>query len=241
MNRRCFLSATAGWLAAHSLLPAQPRAPRWVQIVDDFTRGSGGWLAEFSDYDFSQGGMERMAEVRPLPAETGREGQAYFLQGVNRSDDLFMFLKKPLTAADGITPEATYDVAFLVEFASQDPTGCFGVGGSPGDAVYLKVGASPIEPVPVLGSEGLRLNLDKGQQSQSGQDATVTGTIANGLPCEPENQRFTLVERRSRHTNPVQAAGNGELWIFVGTDSAFEGLTQLYYARIVVLLTLLGG
>lgn len=235
-----FLAMFAGTLCTKKLSAQQPAT--FVQIADDFSRGSGGWLAEFSEYNLSgDAGLQRLAEIRSLPAETGIPGAGYYLQAVNSSDDLFLFLKRPLEREDGIEPNGTYVVEFLIEFVSNAPTGCFGTGGSPGDDVFLKVGASPVEPVPILTSQGLHVNLDKGHQSSSGNDATVAGTISNGLECTPANQRPVLVQRRQAHARRVKASDYGTLWVFVGTDSGYEGLNQLYYARIVVLLTRVDG
>ena len=236
---RLFLLGLAA--ASLSLLYGQSDPPRFVTIADDFSRGSGGWLAGFSDYGFEQGGMLRVAEPRPLPAEVNPDGalHGYYLHGNNNSDDLFMYLRKPLGPSDGIAPGAAYEVDFFIEAASDAPSGCAGVGGSPGDGVYLKVGASAIEPVGIFDEvEGLRLNLDKGDQSQSGSDATIAGVIANGSECTNENMGvYRLIERRQKHASPVRADPSGNLWLLVGTDSAFEGLTGLYYSRIVVTLT----
>jgi len=216
----------------------QQQPQKFIQVVDDFSRGSGGWLAEFSDYSYSgHGGLQRLAEIRSLPAETGIPGAGYYLQAVNHSDDLFLFLKRPFEQEDGIEPNGTYEIDFLIEFVSSAPTGCAGVGGSPGDAVYLKVGSSSVEPVPILTSQGLHLNLDKGNQSSSGNDASLAGTIGNGLECTPANQRPILVQRRQAHARRVKASSDGTLLVFVGTDSGYEGLNQLYYARVVVTLT----
>src|SRR5262249_40936374 len=110
-----------------------------------------------------------------------------------------------------------------------------------GDNVYLKVGASALEPVSILGEQGLHLNLDKGNQNNDGRDATLAGAIGNGLACTPENQRYVLVERRQAHSGRVKASEQGTLWVFVGTDSGYEGLNQLYFARIVVSLTRVDG
>lgn len=240
-NRRAFVRALGGGFLAAGALTAQQQPQTFVEVVDDFSRGSGGWLPGFTDYSLAQGGMDRLAEIRPAPDEQSGE-QAYYLQGMNRSDDLFMFLKKPLGFEHGIEADTLYEADFLVELFSPEPTGCAGIGGSPGDSVYLKVGASADEPVSLLGDEGLRLNLDKGNQSQGGADATIAGTIANGLECTEENRgRYVRIERRQKHANMVRSSPSGELWIFVGTDSGFEGLTRLYYSRIVVVLTRVGG
>ena len=107
--------------------------------------------------------MDRLAEIRRVPGVEGEE-LAYFIQGKNTSDDLFMFLKKPLSPADGIEPDSLYEAEVLIELFSGAPTGCAGVGGSPGDGVYLKVGVGPTEPVSILDGEEVLLNLDKGNQ-----------------------------------------------------------------------------
>jgi hypothetical protein len=56
----------------------------------------------------------------------------------------------------------------------------------------------------------------------SGRDATLAGTIANGLDCTPDslaNPRHVLVERRQTLANRVTASKYGKLRLFVGTDS----------------------
>ena len=64
---------------------------------------------------------------------------ALFISGVNRSDDLFMFYKGQVGGLQGGT---TYQVSFQVEFATIAPSGCIGVGGAPGENVYIKAGAT---------------------------------------------------------------------------------------------------
>jgi hypothetical protein len=231
----------AGFLLAAALVDAQSQPSLWVQVVDDFSSGSSGWLPEFSDYNFGTADLQRAAEIRALPEEIGVEASAYFLQSDNHSDDLFMYLKKPLGFGEGIVPGASYEVEFLVEFASAAPSGCSGVGGAPGESVVLKAGASAVEPVAILSDQGLRLNLDKGAQSENGRDAVIAGNVANGIPCEESQGQYVLLEKRARLPQPVVAGDTGELWIFFGTDSGFEGLTRLYYSRVVALLTRVSG
>jgi hypothetical protein len=232
-------------LAAASAAPAQQQPAAFVQVVDDFTRGSGGWLAGFTDYSLEQGGMDRLAELRDSPLQdegAGTPERSFFLQSTNRSDDIFMYLKKPLDHDNGIEPDTDYEAELLVEMYSNEPTGCFGVGGSPGDSVYLKMGGHADEPVSLLGDEGLRLNLDKNNQAAGGEDVSLAGTIANGLPCDEENRgKWVKMEVRHTHPNPIRSSSTGRLWLVIGTDSGYEGLTQIYYSRIAVTLTRVGG
>lgn len=238
---RSFLIWAAAFAAA--FVPAFGQSPQtWVQVADDFSSGSGGWLAGFTDYSLEQGAMDRLAEVRDLPDEVQEaDGKGYFLRSMNRSDDMFMYLKKALGPLDGVEGDTEYEVEVVVDVASNAQSGCVGAGGAPGESVHFKVGASPVEPVSVLTREGMRLNLDKGGQATGGEDAEVAGDIANGLPCDPADKPFVLLERRHRLGRTVRSTSSGQLWVFFGTDSGFEGLTELYYSRVVVLLTRVEG
>ncbi len=45
-----------------------------------------------------------------------------------------------------------------------------GIGGSPGESVYVKAGATTEEPLIIEDSDGwLRMNIDKGNQAGEGQ------------------------------------------------------------------------
>ncbi|HYP06614.1 MAG TPA: hypothetical protein VER03_10335 [Bryobacteraceae bacterium] len=221
---------------------AQREPQKFIQIADDFSRDSANWLAAFTDYNLINSVPHRIAEIRTLPPYIDASRRAFYLQAVNDSDDLFSFLKKPITPDDGIEPNAIYEVSFLVEFASNASTECAGLGGAPGLDVYLKVGASATEPVATLVGEKLTFNLDKGNQAEGGRDATVAGHIGViNDECDPEKARFVLAERRQKHTQRVRASSFGWLWLFVGADSGYEGLNQLYYSRIVVTLTRVEG
>lgn len=215
-----------------------------IELKYDFHRGASGWTADFADYpphtDSNGTLYELFSGLRFMPRKLTRvPKRAFYIQGHNRSDDIFMFLKRRLTAEDGIVANRTYRLDFVVTLASNAASGCGGIGGAPGESVALKVGASPIEPLAVLQSNGyLRLNVDKGNQSQGGAAASVAGNIANGIPCEQASPLFpfAIIQRSHQHTSNVTANANGELWLLVGTDSGFEGLTKLYYQSIAVKL-----
>jgi len=209
-----------------------------VRIEFDFRQGVQGWEAGFTEYSPEMEGMMLEAEIRSLPDELGINGTGYYLQGMNHSDDLFMFLKRRLGTDDGVVPDQEYRVMFTIVLASNAPSGAIGIGGSPGESVYLKAGASPVEPEVYLDSDTgyYLMNVDKGPgNSGSGIAASVAGNIANGLSAE-EDPCYISLERQHEHQYTVNASQDGELWLLVGTDSGFEGLTGIYYQSIAVTL-----
>jgi hypothetical protein len=227
------LSAAGFLLGCTAAGQETPR--RWRYEITTFDDGrSDGWLPGFSDFSLQTASTNRIAEVRALPAGV-RAGYGYYLRGRNTSDDLFMFIKKPVS---GLQAGTRYRVSFYVEFASAAPSNCVGVGGAPGESVWLKAGASTREPLAALGENGVRLTVDKGNQSSGGENAVVTGNIANGLNCEIAGGRSVLLTRTAQLAGPVMTDESGTAWVFLGTDSGFEGTTEIYYAFIAVLFTL---
>ncbi len=207
----------------------------------DFRNGALGWQAGFADYPPStdKGGVYQLkTDIRSLPPELGVNATGFYIQGANRSDDLFIFLKRRLDSADGVVAGQTYQVTFTLVFASNAESGCGGVGGAPGEGVSLKAGASPAEPIALFDTSPLaswlRMNVDHGVASQGGIAASITGNIANGRPCDFGPYPFVSIQRTHQHTSLVNANSRGELWLLVGTDSGFEGFTALYYQRIDV-------
>jgi hypothetical protein len=205
----------------------------------DFAQGDHGWRSGFADLPIDANeSYELDSGLKPLPSELGVEGTGYLLQSHNRSDDVFMFLTKQLGAEDGIVANQTYQVQFTIKFASNAPSNAVGVGGAPGESVVLKAGASSVEPRAVEEDGYYRMNVDKGNNSEGGPAASVAGNIANGLEQDgDEPVPYVSLTVEHTHTVDVQADADGNLWLLVGTDSGFEGLTALYYQQIDVQLT----
>ncbi|WP_425290672.1 hypothetical protein [Spirosoma linguale] len=194
-----------------------------------FQRDADGWVAGLTDYGTDQESiMEFKSAWRGLPTPLDTTRKSIMIESMNRSDDAFMFIKKKLT---GLTPNTEYSLVFNVELASQYPSNSIGIGGSPGSSVFLKAGASAVEPVRVLKDGFYTINIDKGEQNNDGKDAIRIGDISTGN----SEEGYKLITRTNQAT-PFKARTNaqGELWLIVGTDSGFEGLTTLYYSKINV-------
>jgi hypothetical protein len=77
----------------------------------------------------------------------------------------------------------------------------------------------------------LRMNIDKGNQANSGEDMIVIGNIAS--PDASGDGEFVIKMLDSAGIAFEATTDNeGKLWLIVGSDSGFEGLTQLYYSEI---------
>ena len=233
------LPRLALWLVA-ALLPALLLPAAVLAEGDEETRytfsfenDAEGWEVDFADLpvDAPQDLYELAGEHRPLPE--GLEGSGIYVQGHNRSDDLFMFLKRQV---GGLRPDAEYAVSVSIDLATSIPPGLVGIGGSPGESVYVKAGASPVEPVTYEDDIGhLRLNIDKGNQARGGEAMVVLGDITHPDAARDAHAIKTLTNAEQPLT--VTTDGEGRLWLIVGTDSGFEGFTTLYYARIAYTLT----
>ena len=203
-------------------------------ITVDFQRGEQGFVADFADLPATgTETYELMSGFEQLPPPLAPE-PALFISGANRSDDLFMFFKGQV---GGLVPGVRYSATVSVEIATDTPSGCFGIGGAPGESVFVKAGASDVEPLPVLEGDYLRLNIDTGNQSQGGEQAVVLGNVANSRPCEQSPQWELKSFPAQSVPAPVTASGDGHVWLLFGTDSGFEGKTEIYYTRISVTFT----
>ena len=209
-----------------------------LSLEYDFSDSAHGWTGDFTDVpvDYDEDLYQLRFEHADRPDEVG-EGKALMLSGQNASDDLFMYVKKGLTPADGIQPDTLYRITFEVEFATDAPAGAVGIGGPPGEAVWVKVGAAPVEPVPVaepdMGTVYYLLNVDKGRQNDDGEHAIRIGDVAKEHDDQFEVYELKTLDHRD---DPLEMTSDseGNLWIFVGTDSGFEGRTTLYYTSIQV-------
>ena len=230
--RFCLTLLTAGTVLAFGLSSCSSGSSG-EEVSIDFTQGPQGWTAGFADYPVGQESFfELTADYRALLPPLESMGSALYSSGNNHSDDLFMFWKGKI---GGLEPSRTYRINFTVEIATNVPHGCVGIGGAPGEAVTVKAGSSSVEPEAVAVSGTYRMNVDKGAQSSGGADAAALGDIANSQACG-EVPRWETKELSGGRTIETTADGEGTLWLFVGTDSGFEGTTSLYFTRVRAIL-----
>jgi hypothetical protein len=198
----------------------------------DFISGYDGWTGDFADYPPADSILYQLEYTRTtLPAPLNTSKYALKIAGSNRSDDLFMFIKRKIT---GLIPNTTYQLQVQVDFASNVPTNAVGIGGAPGEAVRMKVGATIAEPNKTIIGSDYRMNIDKGNQSIPGVDMDTIGHIG----VSDTTTKFTLINRNNTaRLFTITTDSNGEVWVCIGTDSGFEGRTTLYYNKITLTFT----
>lgn len=206
-----------------------------MEFLYDFSEGLHGWTGDFSDlpiqYNKEDFALEFVHGAIPLKGEKLKKG--LLLSGMNRSDDLFMYAKKRFAREDGLLPNQTYLLSMELDFYTNVEPGLIGVGGSPGESVYVKAGASTREPKSIPLNSDLRMNIDKGEQASSGKDAIVIGNVAKEQGTQ---QQYEVKKLKMTEPIKVKTNADGELWAIFGTDSGFEGMTSLYYSKVKISL-----
>lgn len=198
--------------------------------------GARGFEALFLDYPDGEEAFYELDSGHRALTGAWLQRSGFSISGNNHSDDLMMVVMRPL---DGLEPGERYRVELDMQFATNWPSGCFGVGGSPGESVYMRLGASTDKPgFEVAGDGNRRATLDLGQQSQSGGDALSVGNMANAL-----DDAFCGMTDRPWQFKRVSTAGqsfevtadeNGRIWVYGLSDSGFEATTTWYLAELTV-------
>jgi hypothetical protein len=165
----------------------------------------------------------------------GLDEEGYFLGGTNLSDDLYMFLT---TKIGDLAPNTKYVLScFSLTIATNVPKGLAGVGGKPGESVWIKLGAYNLHPEEILKSPNyISTNFDHGNQSNDGNNAFVMGNFAK--QSDDKSNNYELKELSSSKHLEAQTNEVGEMWLIFGTDSGFEARTEAYFISADIDLTL---
>jgi len=206
-----------------------------------FAAGTDGFTADFADYSPGQevgpNGILFVSEFRRLPPPLDNRF-GLLVGGTNRSDDLFMFVWREVA---GLVPGQAYRVETEVTIATNVPAGCVGVGGSPGEGVAIKAGASPVRPDKAATPSGsVRVNFrkDEGPLGVGGDQVFTIGDFAGGGgTCNQGVYAVKTLRSAADRIPTLTADSGGRLWFVIGTDSGFESRTEIYYLEGVATFT----
>lgn len=209
-----------------------------IQLDFGFDRDAEGWEPGFADLPVDgQDDYELVGEWRELPAELG-PGGGLFSSGQNQSADLIMYWSSPV---EGLVASTPYLVEVIMLLGTNVPSGMEGPGGSPTESVFVKAGAARFEPSTIVDEMGLeRLTFAVGIASQDGVDGRVIGTIDNmAVTSDPVSSvPYAPLDLDGTGTGVTATSDeDGRLWILLGIDSGFEGVTGVYIDHLTVLLS----
>lgn len=204
----------------------------------DFNLNINDWKVGFADFPKGEEAFYELGfEQTLLPKELSSNSKGLKISGNNHSADLFMFATRKIT---GLLPNTRYEILFDVTFGTNTAKNCIGLGGSPGESVTFKAGATSIEPkAEIKGSDTqYSMNIDKGNQSLSGSDAIALGHLANENECETGNHLYMAKSVNNQNTTfSATSDNNGSLWIIFSTDSGYEANTTIYLIKAAVTAT----
>jgi hypothetical protein len=242
------LVKSAAIIAAALMLSAcdDSDGPRRETFSFDFETDMQGWQPMFADYPAGANAEEQaaidafyelQAQHARLPQPLNTAAGAIELNGSNHSDDLKMMVVRKL---EGLSAHTDYVLDIIAILASNAPQGCAGVGGAPGESVWVKAGVTSREPARVLEVGGNRsywlLNVDMGNQEGDGAEGRVLDDFANSQNCASSTSAYELKTISSIGGPPLSARSdaNGALWVVFGTDSGFEGVTRAFIESIEI-------
>lgn len=191
-----------------------------------FNQGEEGWKGAFADlpvdYDPSIYDLKFAREL--LPTANNKTNYGLKLNGMNRSDDLFMFVTKKI---EGLEPHTMYQASLSFQLYTDQAGGMVGVGGAPGEAVSIKAGFVSKEPRTLQsdteGQTYYRMNIDKGNQQTEGDDMKIVGNMV-----QPNSSLKGFQPVAMQYSTTLQSNEQGEIYVIVGSDSGYEGLTTFY-------------
>lgn len=214
-----------------------------ITIVESqFETTVENWSSDFAQYSdalftgtkkdsLTKAYLQISMERTQLPIALDSTKYGLRSQSYNPKDSLFMFIKKKIS---GFIPGRNYKVVFDINLGTTYFEKSADSLGSPSNSVYLKAGASPSEPLKTLVNGYYNFSLNKGKLSQDGTEMVVLGNVSNGS----DKQIYRLVPR-SNGNNPVmvKAGEQGQIWLCVGYESNYKGISVLYYDKIKATIT----
>lgn len=225
------LFVAAGLFAGCSATDSSDTGPSAV-FEFDFRESQFEWDAFFTNYNVdNEDGMELQSGYNSLPEPLNTDDRALYISAVNQSDDVKMMFRRQV---NGLEPNASYGVQFRIRFATSVPSGCFGIGGPPGEAVRVIADASTIMPEAIVENGYYLLNTQQMSEPDQWYENAQLGNIANSRECE-DGYEYELKELESELAHAtVTTDDSGAIWLMFGTRSGFEGQTELYYTYLEV-------
>jgi hypothetical protein len=192
-----------------------------------FNESQNAWSGGFADYKVADSvASELHFGYENLPNNLATNQKSLMLSGKNVGENLIMFIKKKIT---GLSPNAEYTLVYDITFASDAQ-----VGVASGDSVQLIAAAFTYEPIAKEVNGYYRLTTADSGYNQN--DLSPIGSIGN--PWSQGSEYGSAGNATS--TNPYiigRTNDNGEMWLYIGTNSLYKDLTTIYFTFVNVVFS----
>lgn len=230
------LDASTTWENATRKVIIQAKAET-ISHTYSFDGGQDGWEGGFADLpvDYNPDIYNLSFKRELIALKDNNTNYGLKLVGMNRSDDLFMFATKKIS---GLEPNTTYDASLSFKLYTDEAGGMIGVGGAPAESVYIKAGFVATKPEAIRldhlqdKEPNYILNVDKGNQATEGKDLKIVGNMV-----APDDSIEGFQAKMMEHQATLKSNEKGELYVIIGSDSGYEGLTTWYLDDVQVDLT----
>ena len=195
-----------------------------TDINYSFAQNIDGWEFGYSDYTTltKPTDVEHIHTISPIQGAS----KALYMSGTNESSSLLLYTTRKV---NGLLPKTIYKGKFTVTFASDTPAGCAGVGGSPGESVWLIGAVTDIKPENTQQGDTVQLNISRGNQSTEGDSSAVLGTIGvPDVPCTANNRQAVIKTLGPSKWISFRTDNTGSAWILVGIDSGALGNSRIW-------------
>ena len=143
-----------------------------------FEDGAEGWTAGFAGLSRRLRPVDLRARLRAPPPAGRPRGPRPLHPGAQPQRRPSSCSSRGRSAASNPTRSTPPSSPWTL--ATNVAESLVGIGGSPGESVFVKAGASTVEPVTPEDDAGyFRMNIDKGNQSNGGESMVVVGHVAH--------------------------------------------------------------
>jgi len=217
-----WLAISAGFLAV-SCMDDKFLSPEKKVVEYYFQDNFQGWVPGFSGYPENAEQNFKLSYQHSIsPLSLKELNKCIHLSGLNKNQDLFVFMKRPL---GNLNPNTTYLVSFKLETS----------GSLDLPDLNIKAGAISIEPRLVImeGNDGsfVRISIDKGSGASDGEQMKSLGSKTEIL----RNDSFKLIQS-DNEAAPVEVRSNefGEVWLIIGAEAGSHESVNMFINSIAV-------
>lgn len=185
-----------------------------------------GWNSSFCGMKENDEKLKLTAEHAKIPVQ-GSNSNGIMMKYENTRNNLFMYISKKFSKLEDLKANTKYKIrlSFYIATNQKDDRR------RSSQKVYIKAGATNIEPNNYI-DKGLKLiNLDKGNLARGGEDIKILGEAT-----KEKNEKDDSFQFKSFDTLlDVITNDKGEAWIVLGADCGVDGTCTMYFTDVRVI------